>query len=43
MEPLSFGDDIKLNSEVNDMDSDFMMQWNLESCFGNGNFFYLFN
>lgn len=31
-----FGDDVKFNSEVNDLDSDLMMQWNLESCFGNG-------
>lgn len=33
----SIGDDIKFHSEVSDLDSDFMMQWNIESCFGTGN------
>lgn len=40
MEPLSpsFGDEMMhFNSALNDMDSDFMKQWNIESCFGNGN------
>jgi len=39
MEPLSpyFGDDMKFNTEVSDLDTDHMMQWNIESCFGNGN------
>ncbi|XP_025190465.1 cyclic AMP-dependent transcription factor ATF-6 alpha isoform X2 [Melanaphis sacchari] len=38
MEPLSpyFGDDIKFNTGVSDLDSDYMMQWNIESCLGNG-------
>lgn len=38
IEPLSpsLEEDIKFNSEVNDLDHDFMMQWNIESCFGNG-------
>ncbi|XP_015368422.1 PREDICTED: cyclic AMP-dependent transcription factor ATF-6 alpha-like [Diuraphis noxia] len=38
MEPLSpyFGDDIKFNTEASDLDTDHMMQWNIESCFGNG-------
>ncbi|XP_022169788.1 cyclic AMP-dependent transcription factor ATF-6 alpha isoform X1 [Myzus persicae] len=37
MEPLSpyFGDDIKFNTGVSDLDTDHMMQWNIESCFGN--------
>ncbi|KAL5233383.1 hypothetical protein ACI65C_000793 [Semiaphis heraclei] len=37
MEPLSpyFGNDMKFNTEVSDLDTDHMMQWNIESCFGN--------
>jgi len=39
MEPFSpyFGDDIKFNTGVSDLDTDHMMQWNIESCFENGN------
>lgn len=39
MEPFSpyFGDDIKFNIGVSDLDTDHMMQWNIESCFENGN------
>lgn len=39
IEPLSpsLGEDIKFNSDVSDLDHDFMMQWNIESCFENGN------
>jgi len=39
MEPLSpcFGDDIKFNTGISDLDTDYMMQWNIESCLENGN------
>lgn len=39
MEPFSpyFEDDLKFNSGVNDLNSDLTMQWNIESCFENGN------
>ncbi|XP_060849323.1 cyclic AMP-dependent transcription factor ATF-6 alpha isoform X2 [Rhopalosiphum padi] len=38
MEPLSpcFGDDIKFNTGISDLDTDYMMQWNIESCLENG-------
>lgn len=39
MEPLSslLSDEIKFNSEISDLDSDFTMQWDIESCFETGN------
>ncbi|XP_025409673.1 cyclic AMP-dependent transcription factor ATF-6 alpha isoform X2 [Sipha flava] len=38
VEPFSqyYGDDLKFNSEINDLNNDLTMQWNIESCFGNG-------
>lgn len=38
IEPLSpcFGDDIKFNTGLSDLDTDYMMQWNIESCLENG-------
>lgn len=34
-----FEEDIQFNTEVTDLNNDYKMQWNIESCFGNGNFF----
>lgn len=46
MEPFSpsyeIKEDVQFNSDVSDLDSDFMMQWNIESCFGNGNIFWVY-
>lgn len=31
--------EVQFNSDFSDLDNDYMMQWNIESCFGNGNIF----
>lgn len=41
MEPFCshFEEDIQFNSEAIDLNNDYNMQWNIESCFENGNSF----
>lgn len=35
MDPI-FGDEIKFHPEGCDIDNDLMLQWSIDTCFGNG-------